>query len=151
MPELPEVETVTRLIRPRLVGRRIEGARVSWARTLGGMTPGRFRRQVVGSVVKRVWRRGKYIVIDLEPRACIVGHLRMTGRMQVGGDPGPYTRVSLPLDDGSTFHFVDVRKFGRLVLAARPEDILPALGPEPLGEEFTAAWLRRELKRRRML
>ena len=151
MPELPEVETVTRLIRPRLVGRRIEGARVSWARTLGGMAPGRFRRRVVGSVVKRVWRRGKYIVIDLEPRACIVGHLRMTGRMQVDGDPGPYTRVSLPLDDGSTFHFVDVRKFGRLVLAARPEDILPALGPEPLGEEFTAAWLRRELKRRRRM
>ena len=151
MPELPEVETVARLIRPRLLGRRIEGAHVSWARTLGGVSPARFRRGVTGATVTRVWRRAKYIVLDLEPRACLVGHLRMTGRMQVDGEPGPYARVSLPLDDGSTFHFIDVRKFGRLVLAATPEDVFPALGPEPLGEEFTSAWFRRELKRRRRM
>ncbi len=155
MPELPEVETVARLIRPSLVGRTITGARVTWARTLGGASPARFSRAVSGARVASVWRRAKYVVIELEGGAgCLVGHLRMTGRMHVepaGVDMGQYARVSLALDDGCVFHFVDVRKFGRLVWARRPEDVFAELGPEPLGEEFTAEWLADALRARRRL
>lgn len=158
MPELPEVETVVRLIRPRLVGREIRHARVRWERTLGGLSPARFGRAVSGSAAAAVWRRGKYIVVDLEragrPAGCLVGHLRMTGRMVVersGEPPGPYARVSLELDGGRTFHFVDVRKFGRLVYAERPEEVFAPLGPEPLGEEFTGGWLHAALRTRRRL
>ena len=158
MPELPEVETVVRLIRPDLEGRRIEDARVGWARTLGGVSRPAFERGVVGARVARVWRRGKYIVLDLErgggAAGCVVGHLRMTGRMHVeprDSDPGAYVRVSLDLDDGRVFRFVDVRKFGRFVYAARPEDVFAELGPEPLGAEFTAGWLRAGLRRKRRM
>src|SRR5262245_25253997 len=97
MPELPEVETVARLIRPRLVGRRIVGCEVRWVRTLGGLAPERFERAVVGARVTRVWRRAKFVVVDLErdgrSAGALVGHLRMTGRMQVderGVDPGKF-------------------------------------------------------------
>jgi len=154
MPELPEVETVARLIGPRLEGRRVVGARVLWERSLGGVSRGRFRRGVVGATLGRTWRRAKYIVIEMGERGCLVGHLRMTGRMHVlprGEDPGPYARVSLDLDGGDVFHFIDVRKFGRLVLAARPGDVFAALGPEPLGDAFTAKWFADELKRRRRM
>lgn len=154
MPELPEVETVARLIRPKLEGRRIVGTRVGWAKTLGGVAPARFSRGVTGATVTRVWRRAKYIVFDLDPRGCLVGHLRMTGRMRVaprGEDPGRHARLSLELDDGSFFHFIDVRKFGRLVLATAAGDVLPKLGPEPLGPEFTAEWLRDALRRRKRM
>ncbi|MHC4959430.1 MAG: bifunctional DNA-formamidopyrimidine glycosylase/DNA-(apurinic or apyrimidinic site) lyase [Planctomycetota bacterium] len=149
MPELPEVETVVRHLRPQLTGRRIEGARIRWERTLGGMSPERFDEAVAGATVSRVWRRAKYIVIDLDPGGCLVGHLRMTGRMLVGPDPGAYVVVSLDLDDGRALHFLDVRKFGRLLYAAAPGDVLPALGPEPLGDEFTAAWFRAALRGRK--
>jgi len=151
VPELPEVETVARLIRPHLVGRRVKDASVTWPRTLGKVSTAGFRKGVTGTTIQRVWRRGKYIVIDLEPRRFLVGHLRMTGRMQVraaGTDPSRHVKVSLDLDDGSVFEFIDVRKFGRLVLADNPEDVFPSLGPEPLSDAFTAEWFRAALKQR---
>ena len=156
MPELPEVETVGRLIRPGLVGRKIVGTRVEWLRTLGGLSRARFTRAVVGARIRSVWRRGKYLVFELkrgrESAGCIVGHLRMTGRMHVeagGWDPGPHARVRLDLDNGKAFHFIDVRKFGRLIWSDSPEEVWPALGPEPLSEEFTAEWLLENLRSRR--
>ncbi len=156
MPELPEVETVVRLVRPKLVGRTIEGVDVAWERTLGGASEGAFRRAVVGARVASAWRRAKYLVFDLErdgeTTGWLVGHLRMTGRMHVernGWDPGPYARVALRLDRGRTLHFVDVRKFGRLQFVDDLAAVFGDLGPEPLGEEFTAEWLTAALRARR--
>ena len=158
MPELPEVETVVRLLRPSFEGRRIEGVDVYWPRTLGELDEHEFRTAVVGTRVARLWRRAKYIVADLErrgrPAVHLVGHLRMTGRMQVerkGTEGGPYVRLSLELDRG-VFHFIDVRKFGRLTFTPDPEAITGELGPEPLGEEFTLDSFRAGLRaRKRML
>jgi formamidopyrimidine-DNA glycosylase len=152
MPELPEVETFVRILRPRLVGRRVRSAVVRW----GPSTGGRSLAGIVGRSISSVERRAKYILIELHrgvrPAGWLVGHLRMTGRMYVGPagtDPGPHARVTLGLDRGEALHFVDVRKFGRLVPCRGPEEALPALGPEPLGEEFTESWLRSALRRRR--
>jgi formamidopyrimidine-DNA glycosylase len=159
MPELPEVETVARLIRPRLEGRRVTGARVRWERTLDGLSARSFGSAVRGATVAQVWRRAKFIVFDLERGGelvgWLVGHLRMTGRMHVepaAWDPGPYGRVVLDLDDGRRFHFIDVRKFGRFSFYEDLDDRLGGLGPEPLSGEFTPEWLRDALRaRRRML
>ena len=156
MPELPEVETITRLIRPRLEGRRIEGCEVRWTRTLGGLSRPAFARAVVGNRLARVWRRGKFFVADLEregaPKGALVGHLRMTGRVHVepeGWDAGPYLKVRLALDDGTCFYFIDVRKFARLWYANEAADVLGPLGPEPLSPEFTPEWLHAALRARR--
>lgn len=159
MPELPEVETVARLIRPSLEGRGITGAHVSWERTLGGVSRRVFHERVKGTRIDGVRRRAKFIVFDLSrggrPAGGLVGHLRMTGRMHVEDaelEPSPYCRVRLELDDGRVFHFIDVRKFGRLEYHEDPEERLADLGPEPLEDEFTADWLLRELRaRKRML
>jgi formamidopyrimidine-DNA glycosylase len=155
MPELPEVETVVRQLQGPLVGRRVLAATVRHAATVGG-DRARFRRAVVGATVSGVVRRAKYLVFALqrEGRAAgvLVGHLRMTGRMFVERaehDPGPHGQVRLDLDDGRCFQFVDVRRFGRLQFARLAEELLPPLGPEPLGEEFTVAWFRAALGARR--
>ncbi|MBM3977046.1 MAG: bifunctional DNA-formamidopyrimidine glycosylase/DNA-(apurinic or apyrimidinic site) lyase [Planctomycetes bacterium] len=156
MPELPEVETVVRLIRPGLEGRTIRGAQVLWKRTLGGLAPSRFAERVIGARVVRVWRRAKFVVADLERdggrAGALLGHLRMTGRMHVepaGWDAGPYERLRLELDNRRCFHFIDVRKFGRLTWVADAERALAGLGPEPLGDAFSAAWLAGALRARR--
>jgi formamidopyrimidine-DNA glycosylase len=158
MPELPEVETVARLIRPRLVGRSVRGVQVRWKRTLGGLSARDFERALVGARIAQVWRRAKFVVLDLErgskPAGWLVGHLRMTGRMHVeraGWDAGEYERVRLELDDGRAFHFIDVRKFGRLWFTRELDELLGALGPEPLGPDFSPAWFARELRARRRL
>lgn len=152
MPELPEVETVVRLVRPDVVGRTVTGATVGWERSLGGVSARAFRRGVTGRPVEGVRRRGKHFVIALGGDRSIVGHLRMTGRLVVrprGDPPGPYARVSLALDDGCALDFVDVRKFGRFVLTDEPDALLAALGPEPLDGDFTAAWLHGALRSRK--
>jgi formamidopyrimidine-DNA glycosylase len=158
MPELPEVETVVRLVRPDLVGRRLRGVRASWPRTIGGRDPDELGRELRGRTIARVWRRAKFIVLDLErrgrPAGHLRGHLRMSGRLHVepaGADLGPYVRASLTLDDGNALYFVDVRKFGRLEYVADLAPGFARLGPEPLGPVFTAEWLERELKARRRL
>jgi len=159
MPELPEVETVVRLVREPLLGRRVVASVVLWERSLGGLSKAAFGRAVRGTRFTRVWRRAKYLVFDLErdgkPAGSLVGHLRMTGRMHVEprtAEPDPYLRVGLDLDDGNRLTFVDVRKFGRLTHVTDVKTVFDKLGPEPLGDEFTVAWLRGALRaRKRML
>ncbi|MDH4142864.1 MAG: DNA-formamidopyrimidine glycosylase, partial [Chloroflexota bacterium] len=65
MPELPEVETVARDLRPRLLGARIVGARCSWARTLRTHDPEAFSEVIGGRTVVAVDRRAKQVVVDL--------------------------------------------------------------------------------------
>lgn len=156
MPELPEVETVARLVRPRLVGRRIEGARVEWPKTVGELGPDAFARAVEGARVVAVRRRAKYIVVDLARGRGAAGHLlihlRMTGRLQVdaaASETPPYTRVELPLDAGRVLRFLDVRKFGRFEYRADLERAFERLGPEPLDGPWDAADFSRELRARR--
>ncbi len=151
MPELPEVETVARLIRPHLLGRTITAASVAWKRTIGAQSVAAFERAVLGARFESVERRAKYIVMNFHGGGALVCHLRMTGRIHVepaGWDPGKFAKVRLDLDSGRAFHFIDVRKFGRLEFVRDPAQKLAELGPEPLGPEFTAAWFERALAER---
>ena len=75
MPELPEVETVARDLRPRLVGATIVGARSTWARTLRTHTPEAFAEAVAGRRVEAVGRRAKQLVVDLSGDAALTIHL----------------------------------------------------------------------------
>ncbi len=156
MPELPEVETVARALRPALVGRRLGACEVRWKRTLGGLAPQAFAAALEGVRVRAVERRAKWIVLELSraraPAGVLCVHLRMTGRLQVdpaAEPPGPWERVRIALDDGRVLRFVDPRKFGRVCFARTREAVLGALGPEPLGPAFTAAWLAEALRARR--
>ena len=83
MPELPEVETVARDLRPRIVGATIVGARCSWARTLRTHTPEAFAAAVAGRRVEAVGRRAKLVVVDLSGDAALTIHLKMTGQLFV--------------------------------------------------------------------
>ena len=157
MPELPEVETVARLVRPDLLGRTIDGVRVTWPRSLGGLTPTRFGARVRGARIVDVSRRAKFIVIRLErdgrPAGYLFVHLRMSGRLTVEGAAAPldpYVRVRLLLDRGE-LRFIDVRKFGRFQFVEDPAGFTAGLGPEPLSAEFTEQLFRRALRSRRRL
>jgi formamidopyrimidine-DNA glycosylase len=156
MPELPEVETIARQIRPRLLGRRITGAELPWLRSLGGLSRAGFRSAVVGARIASVERRAKFVCLRLErerePAGALLVHLRMSGRLHVDPteeSPSAYVRVALDLDDGRRLAFVDVRKFGRFTFAADPEHALAGLGPEPLGADFTPEGLLQGLRARR--
>jgi len=65
MPELPEVETTVRDLRPHLIGRTITRARVTWERTVAAPNAKQFTREIVGYKIIEINRRGKYLVFGL--------------------------------------------------------------------------------------
>ena len=150
MPELPEVESIVRGLRPLLVGRTIVSAEVMWARSVACPAAEQFSANVAGRRMESVGRRGKYVVIGLDA-GYLLFHLKMSGRLRWGsaGDAvGPYTRLVLGFDDGHRLRFDDPRKFGRAYLVDDPGQVTAGMGPEPLSEEFGLEDLRRRLARR---
>jgi len=122
VPELPEVETVARDLRPRLVGATIVGARTNWVRTLRSQDPVGFADGVTGRIVLAVGRRAKQLVVELSGDVALTIHLKMTGQLFVVPaelPEDPYVRLVLELADGRELRFRDIRKFGKIGLYGR--------------------------------
>ena len=164
MPELPEVETVARDLRPRIVGATITSARCTWVRTLRTHTPEAFAGAVAGRRVEAVGRRAKQLVVELSGGAALTIHLKMTGQLFVvprDAPEDPYVRLVLALADGREVRFRDIRKFGRVGLYGRDPvtgelvtevggaAVFASIGPEPLDPAFTVRDFRRRLRRRK--
>lgn len=149
MPELPEVETYARGLRP-LIGRTFQGARVFWPRSVP-TGPDLLDARIRGQSIQDVTRRGKYIVFTLTDDYLLV-HLKMTGELRVapaGDPPDPHARIVFDLDGGDELRFHDPRKFGRVYLVATASEVTGALGPEPLADDFTPDSLAARLAKRR--
>jgi len=150
MPELPEVETIARKLRPHLIGKTILDADLRWSRTLADPSPRKFKAQIKGQEIKEVTRRAKFFILHLSDFSLLI-HLRMSGDLFLKESkirPGKHDRLILRLispvsgDGGlSNLVFNDTRKFGRVWLTAHPEEVLGRLGPEPLSPGFTPQWL----------
>lgn len=154
MPELPEVETVRRIIDPLVVQQRINDVVLTDFTCVleapDGVEP---RSALIGRTIVEVRRRGKYLLFLLDDGLWMVMHLRMTGRLLIvkrGKPPVRFQHLAIELDNGMELRFGDQRKFGR-VRVTLPEDVeaLSArLGPEPFDRRFTGTWLHEALKRR---
>ncbi len=150
MPELPEVETVVREVAPRICGRRFVGAALldgcledvhsaePLKSVLGvglGLLPGR--------LVKRVSRKGKFIIIHLSGNFEMIVHLRMTGMLLF--EPSErlkrFIRLEFRFEDGLKMFFSDIRRFGRIWVGPREEvrrlSGLNRLGTDPVAELFS--------------
>jgi formamidopyrimidine-DNA glycosylase len=140
MPELPEVETIVRGLRPRISGRTIASVEVSLAKMAVSLPGIDFASALRGERVLGVERRGKYAVLQLASGRSLVTGLRMTGRLvlQHGEEPAyPGTHIALLFTDRSRLAFADVRQFGRMRLTEPNEAWDSALGVEPLSRDFT--------------
>jgi formamidopyrimidine-DNA glycosylase len=143
MPELPEVETIRRQLKPEIVGRRIESLDVLDPRWTEPVPSAEVERACAGRRIEALDRRGKYLLVGLEGERWLVMHLRMTGNLVLGDGEGeaPFLRVAIRLDDGRRLLFTDARRFGTGVVVedGELEDYLrPRAGIEPLSGELTA-------------
>ena len=145
MPELPEVETVVNdLLASGIVGRTITGARVFWPRSVAMPSAEAFCQALPGRAIERVWRRAKYLIMDLSGGDHLLAHLRMSGRIHLVAPDEPrakHEHIVIDLDDGRQIRLHDTRKFGRMYLVREFDAVLGHLGPEPLSGDFTAAIL----------
>ena len=151
MPELPEVETIARSLRPLLTGRTILSVDLRWKRTLATPSPAAFRQRIAGQRIESVSRRAKFLDLQLS-QGHLLFHLRMSGDLQVVPGvhpPATHDRLILQLSDAASLVFSDARKFGRVWLVQDPLEVLGKLGPEPLSPDFTPAWLYAALQQRR--
>lgn len=163
MPELPEVETVMRGLKPVLEGRWV--ASVALRRSgLRFPFPEDFAGRLTGRRVTGLLRRAKYILASLDSGEVLLVHLGMTGRFTVfsgagtrnlgefyfeaaAGEAGegPHDHVVLGLDDGTRIVYSDPRRFGIMDLFPEPDaathKLLRAIGVEPMGNAFHAAYL----------
>jgi formamidopyrimidine-DNA glycosylase len=145
MPELPEVETVTRSIAP-LIGRRIVSAEFRCLRILRGGNPDRMSAALAGRKISGVKRYGKFIVASLGGGGYLTIHLGMTGRLLLGGPTGKHTHAILTLDKGVLL-YDDSRQFGCIEYSSEFPKRVARLGPEPLEigvEDFVAGLKRRK-------
>lgn len=152
MPELPEVEGVARALRPRLHGRRIVRAQIARPRLVAPQTAAAFVAGVHGATFTGVGRRGKHLLFHLDNAHTVVVHLRMAGRfLYVAPDAAlpKFVHAVFDLDNDRRLAFQDQRHFAVMRLAPTDEldrlKELRDLAPEPLGPDFTPAYLQRAL------
>jgi formamidopyrimidine-DNA glycosylase len=140
VPELPEVETVVRDLRPCLSGRRLTAVRQTSRHALRTRWRRSWSAAVAGQRIESVERRGKWILVVLENEAILVVHLGMTGQLTIVSSATPradHTHLIFDLDDGEEhLRFRDIRRFGSVTLFPTRralEDFFVAsrLGPEP--------------------
>jgi formamidopyrimidine-DNA glycosylase len=163
MPELPEVETIKRVLEKSIVGKTIKNIEVRKAKIFQGNP-----REVIGKKIEGIERRGKMLIIKLSGDRALVIHFKLTGQMvwipEAGervtvGHPIPFAGTELPAKtthvifeiDGGKLFYNDLRQFGWIKVITNYElrimDYLKNLGPEPFDKEFTVEYLQRIFSR----
>jgi formamidopyrimidine-DNA glycosylase len=144
LPELPEVETIVRDIRPALVGRSIRRATLSHDDVLRGVTRRRLIRRLTGATIKWVSRRAKHAVLELDSGRLVI-QPGMTGSLMVHRRPlepeeARYAVLRAELDRGGELVYEDVRRLGTLLFLDEKgwQRYSAAIGPEPLEDDFSA-------------
>jgi formamidopyrimidine-DNA glycosylase len=156
MPELPEVETVRRGLAPYLEGAMIDTVTLN-RKDLRVPFPRGFVKSLEGRTILSVGRRAKYLLFRLDSGKTWLGHLGMTGGFRFADfrfkEPSRYyepgedikhdhvvIHLTHPARGKLTLIYSDARRFGVMDLFERDEDspYLAGLGPEPLGNQFSA-------------
>ncbi len=147
MPELPEVETVCRSLRPHLLGQKISRIEVLEPRLRARVDVAALE-QLVGRKIIEIERKGKYILIRLDRGKVWVFHLGMSGKLicvAANAARRKHDHIVVRLNDGNEFRYHDPRRFG-ISLVTTTEALgelaqLRRLGVEPFDPELTGAYL----------
>ena len=147
MPELPEVETTVRGLRPVLEGQRLASVELRRA-DLRFAFPPDLRQRLTGARVTGLGRRAKYGLIATDRGDTMIFHLGMSGRWRLDPEEiGKHDHLLVETEQGRRLALNDPRRFGSVDLA--PTEALgcypafAAMGPEPLGPDFTPDYLAR--------
>lgn len=145
MPELPEVETVLRGLKRKINGMPICQLDSLYKGTV--IYDPEIVQPLFPAQVIEYERRGKYIILHLESKNALIIHLRMTGKLiytEEDNSEAKHIRALLSLTGCARVLFNDIRTFGKIVVTPeiKLDKYLPSLGPEPLSDNFNAAYLK---------
>lgn len=162
MPEMPEVETIRRCLVASVVGLKIESVSVYDERVLKVTPVEAFRAGLVDATIGHVYRRGKYLLLQLfqglNSAGFLVIHLNMKGslrRLRSTHDIVKYECVRINLDNGDALVYSDMWTWGDLHLDTSDDYRLVSdvalLGPEPLTDTWNGAVLGVRLSNKRAM
>ncbi len=160
MPELPEVETIVHDLNKKIIGREIQDVWTDFPKNIKNPKDfTEFRKKIKNKKIKKVWRRGKNILIDLSGGLTLLVHQKLTGHFLAGKwnleneKWQPQTKGALSesvnkfihlmfwLERGEMLGLSDLRKFAKVMLIKTEEisnlEDIKKLGPEPLKKDFT--------------
>lgn len=153
MPELPEVELISRSLNSLVKGRNIVTAELFRERLAPDTTPAEFSRKLRASTINFVHRRGKHILFDLSGETTLIVHLRMSGRFSILRaeiENPKFTHAVFHFDDDDRLVFDDQRHFGLMKVVHTDElynaKELKKLAPEPFSDDFSVDYLRNVLR-----
>ena len=152
MPELPEVETVRNSLKQILIGKKIKEVVIKYPKIIENKSPEEFASSLKGETFLDIKRKGKYLIFVLD-HYYLVSHLRMEGKFfdYADLDYGKHDHIIFIFDDFN-LRYNDTRKFGRMDLFKKDEDIynlkpLASVGPEPFYEEASISYLESKFKK----
>jgi formamidopyrimidine-DNA glycosylase len=160
MPELPEVETIVRELKVKVLERTFIDLWTDTKKLVKMPEFEEFKKEITGETIKGVSRRGKNIIFDLSRSKVLLIHQKMTGHLLLGKweksgsgwrsmTPGPmaddkmnsYLHLIFWLDDGRMLALSDLRKFAKVELWEEEDfyksEYFNKLGPEPLDKKFS--------------
>lgn len=156
MPELPEIETIKRVIEPQVKNLTISDITTNRTDIIAYPTSDIFCKNIRNQTVSAVNRRGKFLIILLASGDKIILHLRMTGCLLLTPPNYPqekHTHIIFHLSNGNELQFSDTRRFGRFWFIKNGEKDtysgISKLGLEPFDKNFTAEYLRKKLCKRK--
>ena len=149
MPELPEVELISRSLDSLVKGRTVVSAKLLRERLAPDTTPAAFARDLANSTINFVHRRGKHILFDLDNGKTLIVHLRMSGRFSLRAaerENPKFTHAVLHFSDNDRLVFDDQRHFGLMKIVdtsgLHEARELKKLAPEPFSDEFSFQYFR---------
>jgi formamidopyrimidine-DNA glycosylase len=147
MPEMPEIETLARKLRKYLIGKQVVEVRLS-GMPLRKPIADTFPASLCGRTIQKILRRGKYLILEFEPRVFCLMHLGMSGRVLYhahAGESTGHTHAVIRFSDLTELEYRDHRRFGLLAsYEARQLSLIPEislLGMDPLDSRFNQDWL----------
>lgn len=156
MPELPEVETIRRVLEPQIKGLTITLVTVDRPEVISHPSTEEFCQALTGQTIDTMTRRGKFLSVLLDSGDYFVLHLRMTGCLLLTPADYPaekHTHIVFHLSSGDELRFSDTRRFGRFWLFHKGESDtysgMDKLGLEPFDGSLTADHLQRHFGKRK--
>ncbi|MDY2902390.1 MAG: DNA-formamidopyrimidine glycosylase [Bacilli bacterium] len=151
MPELPEVETVRRILNKSIIGKKILGIDIRYDKIIQNVSVEEFKKSLINQTFINVNRKGKYLICELNDYYLLV-HLRMEGKFFLMHDEelSKHDHIIFKFED-SNLRYNDTRKFGTMHLFKKDIDIynvypLNKVGLEPFDEKFTKEYLQEKFK-----
>jgi len=142
MPELPETETVARVLRSNIVGHTVQNVKIIKGYKISP-TNKTFAKSVINKKVVGVQRVAKNIIIKFENNVYVQTHLAMTGRLLLkksGDQTSKWLKWVFVFENSTRLEFHDMRAFGKTAVLTKKEfdDLTNKYGPEPLDNKINA-------------